>query len=204
VEGVSVPAVVLAAGLSERLGQPKALVQIGGEALIVRAWNELRKAGCTPIMVVVNDELAFKVQRLLPEAHLVINPHPETGRTGTLQRGLEALMTNRDALPEQLVMAPVDRPGWRAEVVRRLLDEGGCVAPSSRGRNGHPVVLDMAALQKVNHAPPDVSLRDLLVFEPVDVDAPWLKLNIDTAEDLVSLARHEVSLKAYFQQGEGI
>ena len=201
---MSVPAVVLAAGQSQRLGQPKALVHIGGEALIVRAWNELRAAGCAPIVVVINDAIASDVQRLLPEARLVINPHPEAGRTGTLQHGLEALMSNRDALPEQLVMAPVDRPGWKAEIVRRLLDEGGCVAPSSEGRNGHPVVLDMAALQTVSNAAPDASLRELLVFEPVDVDGPWLNLNIDTAEDLVRLERHAGSLRDYFQQDEGI
>ena len=201
---MSIPAVVLAAGQSQRLGQPKALVPIGGKALIVRAWNELRTAGCEPIVVVVNDTLASEVQCLLPEARLVINPHPETGRTGTLQHGLEALMANRDALPQQLVMAPVDRPGWRAEIVRRLLDEAGCVAPSAGGRNGHPVVLDKAALQKVSNAAPDASLRELLAFEPVEVDAPWLDLNIDTAEDLVGLERHASALNAYFQQGEGI
>ena len=190
---MSIPAVVLAAGQSQRLGQPKALVPIGGKALIVRAWNELRTAGCEPIVVVVNDTLV-RGPMFASRSTARHQPSPRERTHRTLQHGLEALMANRDALPEQLVMAPVDRPGWRAEVVRRLLDEAGCVVPSSGGRNGHPVVLDKDALQKVSNAAPDSSLREFLVFVPVVVDAPWLDLNIDTAEDLVGLERHASAL----------
>jgi hypothetical protein len=47
-------------------------------------------------------------------------------------------------------------------------------------------------------------LRDLVDFQAVEVDAPWLGLNVDTPEQLAELRRNEGNLLAYFTQGEGI
>ena len=48
-----IAAVVLAAGASTRLGEPKQLIEIGGETLLERAIRVAREAGCTPIVVVL-------------------------------------------------------------------------------------------------------------------------------------------------------
>ena len=42
-------AVVLAAGASTRLGEPKQLVMLGGETLLERAVRTAREAGCSPV-----------------------------------------------------------------------------------------------------------------------------------------------------------
>ena len=54
VKGEEVPAVLLAAGQSRRLGRPKALVEIAEKALILRSWEELCSAGCAPVVVVLS------------------------------------------------------------------------------------------------------------------------------------------------------
>ncbi|MBT3452965.1 MAG: NTP transferase domain-containing protein, partial [Euryarchaeota archaeon] len=46
------PALVLAAGASKRLGQPKALVEIGTTTLVGLAVRRLFAAGCEPVVVV--------------------------------------------------------------------------------------------------------------------------------------------------------
>ena len=89
-------------------------------------------------------------------------------------------------------------------LIEIVVDREGKVLSTRVARSSGHEILDKAALQKVSNAAPDASLRELLVFVPVVVDAPWLDLNIDTAEDLVGLERHASALKAYFQQGEGI
>ena len=51
-----VGAIVLAAGASRRLGQPKQLVQMEGQTLVHRAATAAIEAGCDPVTVVVGAE----------------------------------------------------------------------------------------------------------------------------------------------------
>jgi len=200
---ISTPAVVLAAGHSRRLGRPKALVAVNGKELVWWVHERLVSAGCTPV-VVVNAEIESDVARLLPGAHLVVNPNPDAGRTGSLQLGIEALEMMMEAKLERLVMAPVDRPGWNSEVLQTLLEEREDSAPSFDGRKGHPVVLSSSAIEVVRKAESHYPLRDLVVFNPVAVKAPWLHLNIDTEDDVALLESNNAALLACFPQGEGI
>ena len=50
---MSVPAIILAAGASRRLGHPKQLVRVGGETLLGRTIRLTREAGASPIFVVL-------------------------------------------------------------------------------------------------------------------------------------------------------
>ena len=138
-------------------------------------------AGCTPV-VVVNAEIESEVARLLPEAHLVVNPDPDAGRTGSLQLGIEALEVVMGAKVERLVMAPVDRPAWNDEVLMALLEGPGDFAPSFDGRKASGRFAP-AAIEAVKNAEPHHSLREMVVFKPVAVVAPWLHYNIDTDDD---------------------
>ncbi len=203
-DSTSTPAVVLAAGYSRRLGRPKALVDINGKELVQWIHERLDSVGCRPVVVVVNAEIESDVKNLLPEAHLVVNPNPDAGRTGSLQLGIEALAAVMDSDPERLVMAPVDRPGWNIEVLQALLANKGDSAPFHGGRKGHPVLLSSPAIQAVRKAESHLSLRDLVLFKPVAVAAPWLHLNIDTEKDVSLLESNDAALLACFSQGEGI
>jgi len=199
----SVAAVVLAAGLSRRLGRPKALVSINGSTLVEWAYERLNDAGCETV-VVVNNDLAKQVGRLLPKATLVVNDDPDAGRTRSLQLGCAALVDQRGSFPERLVMAPVDRPAWNIEILEGLLNTSSSSAPAHEGRRGHPVLLDQAAIEAVVSAKADASLRALVSFTPVPVEAPWLQHNIDTEDDVDRLLEDESALLACFSRGEGI
>ena len=65
-----VPAIVLAAGASSRLGQPKALVKWNGESLVARATRILTESGCSPIFVVTRYELQVDVMLELSLIHI--------------------------------------------------------------------------------------------------------------------------------------
>ena len=198
-----VAAVVLAAGLSRRLGRPKALVSINGSTLVEWTYERLNEAGCE-IVVVVNNGLAEQVALLLPEATLVVNDEPDAGRMRSLQLGCAALVDQRGSLPERLVMAPVDRPVWNLEVLEGLLNTSISSAPAHEGRRGHPVLLDQAAIEAAVSAKADAPLRALVSFAPVPVEAPWLHHNIDTEADVVRLLEDESALLRCFSRGEGI
>jgi len=196
--------VVLAAGASNRLGQPKALVRVGGTSLVAWAVAHLTALGCSPVYVVTRTALMVDVLLEADGATVLVNSNPDEGRTGSLQVALKALYAERGRWPSHVVMAPVDRPGWRPDAVAPLLARSGCCAPAFDGRRGHPVTLDGEAMSAVLGASPAAPLRDVVAFEASPVHGPWLGLNIDTPDALSHLLENEAALTAYWAEGEGI
>lgn len=198
------PAIILAAGESSRLGRPKAMIQIGGQTLLWWAYIGLRNAGCAPIFVVVPPALANIAQHLLPDANIIENPIPERGRTGSLQLGLSGLESIDACLDAGVMMAPIDRPGWNADVILKLQSQTGSSCPINAGQRGHPVFIDPEDIDRIKGADPSSILRDLVSFSGVEVDAPWLTLNVDTEEDVTHLLANESSFLHYLKGSEGI
>ncbi len=188
------PAIILAAGASQRLGQPKSLVRIGDTTLVGMAYQKLDKAGCSPIVIVTRSELAFEIMQETIGSNVLSNPSPEKGRTGSLQCGLLSLAGDKGRIPRGVIVAPVDRPGWNISHVKSLLESSVSSALASQGRKGHPIFLDTAAIESILTSNADVPLRDIVKFSEHLVEAPLLDLNIDTPEDLETLSIHEQEL----------
>ncbi|HEY7013341.1 MAG TPA: nucleotidyltransferase family protein [Streptosporangiaceae bacterium] len=107
-----VAGILLAAGEGSRLGQPKALVEIGGEPLAQRGVALLRDGGAAPIVVVTG---AVAVD--LPGVLAVHNPDWRSGMGSSLAAGLATVPDGCAAA----VIALVDQPLVGAEAVRRLI-----------------------------------------------------------------------------------
>ena len=181
------PALVLAAGASKRLGQPKALVEVGSTTLVGLAVQRLLDAGCAPVVVVTRQSLHFEVMKEALNATVVVNKEPEKGRTGTVQCGLLSLMGDKGRTPRRVLIAPVDRPGWTTEHVRSLMQQSATSTLAFQGRAGHPLLLHDPDTAAVLSAPAETPLRDLFKPELVEAAAPHIGLNIDTPADLILL-----------------
>ena len=190
----AIPAIILAAGASRRLGQPKALLEIGNTTLVGLAYQRLLQAGCSPIVIVTRSELSVEVMQQTPGSQVHVNPTPENGRTGSLQCGLLSLASDKGRIPKGVVVSPVDRPGWTVEHVKSLMQANTSSSLCSQGRRGHPIFLDETAIQTVLAAPAGSPLRELIPFESHEVDGPLLGLNIDNPEDVALLLHHEKTL----------
>ena len=116
-------AVILAAGYSTRLGQPKALVMWNEETLIERSIRLLEDAGIKKIVVVTNKELMADFIPLVGNHSIVVNPSPENGRTGSLQIGIKSILSNLPNIPRAILVVPVDRCGWESGTVQALLSQ---------------------------------------------------------------------------------
>jgi len=176
------PAVVIAAGASERLGQPKALVKWNDETLVKRSIRLLQSAGCTPIIVVSNNEIAVDCMVECPDANIVINQQPEEGRTGSIQLGLMSLCGDHGRPPRRVLIVPVDRCGWNSQTLDVLID---CFETTSPIPAGHPLLLCGDDVEEVMAAFPDQPLREIVKFNRIE--APGIHLNIDEPEDLEAL-----------------
>lgn len=111
VEGLA--GVVLAAGASSRLGQPKALVEVEGVRLVDRAVASLRLGGCSTVLVVTG-----AVDLTDVDAEVVPNPTWSAGMGSTLRLALGRL--EADPSLDAVVLTLVDTPSVSGEVVRRL------------------------------------------------------------------------------------
>ena len=184
-------AVVLAAGSSERLGQPKpmVLVRIGKREIPLIKWvvERLEYAGITPI-IVTNQELLVPVTFALPERTVVLNPAPEKGRTGSIQCGLATIIANiKGKRGMNVLITPVDRPGFSASTLEALRHTEDTACPAKDGRGGHPVLITAEDVERIMLSEPETPLRDLISPMRINVADRFLHLNIDTPDDLDEL-----------------
>ena len=107
-----IPGVVLAAGSGQRMGGPKALLELDGETLLQRAARLLGEAGCSPVYAVVGNWNPGEV-----DAFLVLNEEAAEGMGSSIRAGVRALPPEAPAA----LFLTVDQPAVDAPLLRRLL-----------------------------------------------------------------------------------
>ncbi len=148
------PGIVLAAGASQRMGRPKALLPIvvDGPSFARALCDTLAASGVAPVVLVSRAELRDALAAAVPFATVVVNPSPERGQLSSLLAGLDAL----DA-PEAVLVTLVDLPLVRRDTVQAVLrawQESGAplVRPEHAGRHGHPVIFGAPLLRDLRSA----------------------------------------------------
>jgi molybdenum cofactor cytidylyltransferase len=194
-----VAGLILAAGASSRMGQPKALLSYQGESFLDRLVR-LFSAPCEPVIVVLGHdaELIRAKSERLSSAWVVVNPTPEDGQLSSLQRGLMALHPECDGV----VFCPVDLPAVAPETVCRVAEtlagiEVGeqaplLVIPRFAGRRGHPVGIRRELFAEILSLPPGARASDVIhnrldAAIYVDGEDPGIHRDIDTPADYHSL-----------------
>ena len=188
-----VHAVVLAGGASRRRGQPKALLPLLGGTVLSVTVERLIGSGIETVVVAHPDLAGYTAD--LP-CCVVVNPRPDDGRTGSLHLGL----ANLPSPLTDVLVCPVDRPGWDHAVLERLLaTPGEAVVPVHDGRAGHPLLVRDQALSRLADLDVDAPLRQALDQRTkVEVDAPYLHVNLDRPDDLAVMP----ALAAWLGRGE--
>lgn len=184
-------AIILAAGASERMGTPKALLTFQGTTFLGRITQMLRSAAVNDIIVVTGAHGELIGEDLQGEDVVCVhNAGWEQGQLSSIQTGLkEVIARGGDAV----MLCPVDHPVVRAETISRMLHlfasgRSGIVVPVHSGRRGHPVILDRALFPELMAASPDVGAREVIRRDPGRVvelvtDDGGILLNIDTPAD---------------------
>jgi molybdenum cofactor cytidylyltransferase len=212
-----IPAIVLAAGLSTRMGgRSKALLEIGaGETFLTRIVGSFHAAGVNDVVVVVGHE-ADAVQeslidhgvRLKPDAttvvghqpdsdraiRLVVNPAYQSGQLSSLLAGLNAI--DRPDV-RAVLMTLVDVPAASAATIRRVIDRyvetnAPVVRPVRGDEHGHPVLIDRRLFEELRGANPAEGAKPIVrayASAPgnVAVDDEGAFFDVDTPADYARL-----------------
>jgi len=173
-----ISAILLSAGESTRMGQPKALLPWGDATLLEFQIAELRAAGVDDIVVVLGHDADAIAPRVPAGARTVVNKDYKQGRASSLRAGAAALPDSADPI----VVLGVDQPRPRL-VHQRLLaaHRGGralVTLPASDGKRGHPAVLSGALLPELRSATEEAQgLRGVIAAHEAEVqEAPFILL----------------------------
>jgi molybdenum cofactor cytidylyltransferase len=187
-------AVVLAAGLSRRMGQAKLLLPVGGRPLVRHAVEGVRAAGLDPVLVVTGPDPAAieAIEAALTglDVRIVVNPAPEAGQAGSVRAGVAALPATVDTV----VIALGDQPGLAPDIIPRLLAAHRAsgrpiVAPRYQDGPGNPVVFDRAVFPELLALEGDTGARPVIVRDAARVE--WVALDRPMPPDVDTPADYE-------------
>jgi molybdenum cofactor cytidylyltransferase len=188
--------VVLAAGVSSRMGRDKALLPWRDGTFLSTAIRALQPL--TDLVIVVAGTNAAELAPVVNAnaAFMVINPNPELGQFSSLQTGLqEVLNRGRDAA----IVTLVDRPAPGIATIEQLKSEflvsaagTWAVVPEHAGKHGHPIVIGREMIGAFLDAPASSSAREVEHaaqehIRYLAVDDPLVAANVDTPDDLEKL-----------------
>lgn len=202
------PVILLAAGASTRMGQPKGLVLVNGQFWLTLQLERLYQFGLSPIVLV----LGFKKELYFEKApwvaarptsttakiHIAENLAPQDGPFSSLQAGLKCLPEGCGSF-----VMPIDVPIPDATVFAAMSQQAQnsavrAVVPVYQGRRGHPVWLAKPLLSELRLRDPhshdsrlDHILRGLPAPQIIEVAVQdsRVTLNLNSPEDFDAFAR---------------
>jgi molybdenum cofactor cytidylyltransferase len=186
--------VVLAAGLSLRLGKSKALVRIHGMSLLKRTVRLLDGMSKFPIVIVAPPNAArYRVEIMNRPARMLGNPARTAGLSSSVHCGLKACKYSSAVL-----LMPVDLVNLNRRDTQRLIrrwqgHRRRVVARNIDATPGSPLVLPKWLFPLRAEVTGDRGFRDALLNLPNGtvslVAMPSASIDIDTAGDLRNARR---------------
>jgi molybdenum cofactor cytidylyltransferase len=141
--------IILAAGASTRMGQPKQLLPFQGQPLLRHVVNITIATTCQPIVVVLGANAANIAPELANSPIQIIhNPDWETGMGSSIRCGIEYLATLPDAV-DAAIVSVCDQPFISTALLDRLIQtynmsKKALIASEYAGVWGVPALFDRA------------------------------------------------------------
>jgi molybdenum cofactor cytidylyltransferase len=189
-----IPALVLAAGRSSRMGRAKASLPLGdGDTFLTRIVRTFLEAGVDDVVVVVgheSDAITAAFARSGLPARFTRNDDYDRGQLSSLVAGLNVI--DRPGVIGALITL-VDVPLVSAATVRAVVDcyrrtHVPVVRPTSGDRHGHPLLIERSLFVALRTADPGSGAKPIVrAHASPEGDLPITDegafLDIDTAEE---------------------
>ncbi|HST53108.1 MAG TPA: nucleotidyltransferase family protein [Pyrinomonadaceae bacterium] len=196
--------VVLAAGASLRMGEPKQLLRYGGETLLSRAARAALDSSCRPAVVVLGSN-AEELQKELAAAcvRVVVNGEWAEGMSSSIRCGLRALEESAAGGVEAAVFLLCDQPFVTSDIVNRLVEayrarraplvvsEYGDAGEKTRGV---PALFSRALFAELEELRGAEGARRVIARHAAEaevVKAPEAAFDVDTPDDYRALRDRE-------------
>ena len=184
-------ALIVAAGMSTRMGKFKPMLSIGAISIAERVIATLRQAGAGRIVVVTGCN-ADELERHLAKSGAVFLRNENYRTTHMFDSALIGLRYLQGKC-SRVLFTPVDIPLFTASTVEALLNSGAPLAcPVCDGRDGHPILMGAEVIDRVVLDSGEGGLKGALErcgvpMTAVPVSDPGILMDADTPEDYAGL-----------------
>lgn len=181
---------VLAAGLSKRMGRPKQQVMLRGRPMLDYAVRSFLASKAGEVLVVLRPGITWQA----PESvKTVMNSESSSGISSSLRAGLKALGQQS----EGVVVGLGDKPAVLASTIDRLIlshesSDAGILVPTFHGTRGNPVLFVRSLYPSLLKLQGDEGARALMERIPasvkeVPVDDEGILLDVNTPADVPTM-----------------
>lgn len=188
----SIIPVILAAGLSKRMGEQKLLLDWEGKTVIETVVTALAEGGC-PNIYIVTGASHHEISKIFSgkqEINLVYNENfAHCEMLQSLQVGVKALPKETKAF----FIALGDQPQINSVTVAKLMDhflkdDRKINIPSFNMKRGHPWLIPMEFAEEILNLPSEKTLRDFInahahEISYLNVETEDILKDLDTPED---------------------
>jgi molybdenum cofactor cytidylyltransferase len=185
-----ISAILLAAGESNRMGQPKQLMPFGQSTIVERTIDYLLNSAVSETIVV----LGYKGEEIRKTIagkpiKIAINPDYNQGMSTSIIAGLKQV----DKRARAVLIALGDQPFVDSQTITSLVEafianNRGILIPVYQGRRGNPVIFAIKYKDELLNLKGDVGGREIIKLHPDDVlevavNCEGVLLDIDTMEN---------------------
>lgn len=193
-------AIILAAGMSKRMGMPKLLLPLNGEPLISYSISLALKQKLNPIVVIAGQYIK-EIEKVIDCDFVtyLYNPDYQSGMASSLKLGIEAVSSQVEAA----MIFLGDQPFVPDQVVHTLLTEYErnkekgihIVRPRYVGELGHPILFDTRLFEHFTKIEGDEGGRSIIVnhkeqLKIIDFSECLWGMDVDTPEDYKRVVKY--------------
>jgi molybdenum cofactor cytidylyltransferase len=187
---VFVSAVILAAGESKRMGQPKLLMAWEGKTILEQTIDNCLNSKASETIIVLGYK-ARELSKVIGDRPVisVLNPAYHDGMSSSLIIGIKSTSPQTHGI--MLVLA--DQPTIDSHTINKLIEtfdkrQKNIVIPVYQGKRGHPVIFHVKYREELLNIRGDIGAREVIQHHADDVlevavDCKGVLIDIDTPSD---------------------
>jgi molybdenum cofactor cytidylyltransferase len=183
-------AIILAAGLSKRMGKPKLLLPLNGKPLFRYPLEQAMRNHIQPVCLIAGQHIqSFKTESSdLSNVEYIYNPSYEKGMSSSLKIGIENIKNRTDAT----FIFLADQPFVPDLVIRSMIEQFSkdtrIIRPQYHGNFGHPILIDRSLYDEFLNLEGDQGGKEIINKYKNDTkilsfDHTFWGMDIDTPED---------------------
>ncbi len=187
--------IILAAGLSKRMGVVKSLLPWGESFLLDRVIVNAYQSELAGLIVVLGHEAETISKKVdFKDSKVIINPDYSTGQSSSLRVGLDGVPADVDGA----LFLLGDQPFVGSKIINSLIrafqkQSSSLIIPTCQGKRGNPVLAHRRVFKMIQGITGDTGPRVLFnslkeQIQEVEVFDPAIHLDVDTIEDYRRLA----------------